>query len=167
MLVEVKDFKGYFVDEIGNVYGKNGNPLKPSDNGNGYKIVILRKDNKSYAKTVHRLIANAFLENPNGFAEINHKDENKSNNKVENLEWCNHSYNNSYGTKIDRMKNTWEKNKINCKKVVCIETGIKYASIKDAATALNIFSGDISRACRNVKNHNKCGGYHWEYADVE
>ena len=53
---------------------------------------------------VHRLVAQAFIPNPDNLPEVNHKNEDKSNNTVDNLEWCDHKYNNNYGTKIERIK---------------------------------------------------------------
>lgn len=64
-----------------------------------YFIVHLSKNGNSYTKLVHRLVAEAFIENPTGLPEVNHIDENKRNNAVTNLEWCDHAYNNNYGTK--------------------------------------------------------------------
>lgn len=68
----------------------------------GYLQVFLCKNGKGKTCTVHRLVANAFIENPNNLPMINHKDENKTNNCVENLEWCDAKYNNNYGTVIQR-----------------------------------------------------------------
>lgn len=65
---------------------------------NGYVAVNLSRCNRSVIKSVHRLVAEAFIPNPNGLPQVNHKDENKTNNKVSNLEWCDCVYNNNYGT---------------------------------------------------------------------
>lgn len=77
------------------------------DNGHGYKIVNLYKNNKSHMKYVHRLVASAFIPNPNNFPIINHKDEDKSNNRCENLEWCTQKYNANYGTHTRRVKESY------------------------------------------------------------
>lgn len=159
---EVRDFPGYFVNKNGDIKGKMGKVLKPSL-VNGYKFVILRRNNKSYMRQIHRIVATTFIENQNKLPIVNHKDENKLNNRVDNLEWCTYSYNNTYGTKVERTRRTRIKNKKTCKKVVCVETGMVYDSIKEAACDLNIFSGDISRACKGSIWRNTCGGYHWEY----
>lgn len=68
-----------------------------------YLCVNLWNDGEQKTMRVHRLIALAFLPNPNGLPEVNHKDENKTNNCVSNLEWCDHQYNNSYGSKRGKM----------------------------------------------------------------
>ena len=96
----IKGFEGlYEVSNMGNVrslkYGKI-KILKLAKNKFGYYYVILSKNGKTKHFTVHRLVANAFIENPNNYPQINHKDENKTNNKVENLEWCNNQYNKRY-----------------------------------------------------------------------
>lgn len=80
--------------------------LKPYISTKGYKRVNLSKNNKKKEVPVHRLVAMAFIENPNNYPQINHKDENKFNNNVDNLEWCTCKYNNNYGTKSQRISAT-------------------------------------------------------------
>ena len=72
----------------------------------GYMCVALCKDKKQKKCRVHRLVAQAFIPNPDNLPGINHKDENKTNNCVENLEWCTVKYNTNYGTSIQRQKET-------------------------------------------------------------
>lgn len=67
--------------------------IRPADNGNGYKFVHLWKDNTQHRYYVHRLVAETFLSNPDNLSEVNHIDNNKGNNNVNNLEWCNRLYN--------------------------------------------------------------------------
>lgn len=81
--------------------------------GLGYMSVRLSKDNKGKTHKVHRLVAQAFIQNPNNLPQVNHKDENKSNNFVYNLEWCDNSYNINYGTRNDKMASKLYK-KVNC-----------------------------------------------------
>lgn len=78
--------------------------LKPAAASNGYKTIRLCKNGKCETYTVHRLVAQAFIPNPNNLPCVNHKDENKTNNVAWNLEWCSYSYNNIYGTKIERHR---------------------------------------------------------------
>jgi len=88
---------GYSVDTEGNVYGKRtGAILKGAINSKGYRVVMLRQDGKTVGATVHRLVAQAFIPNPNNLPQVNHKDEDKGNNSVDNLEWCTNQYNMEY-----------------------------------------------------------------------
>lgn len=91
----------------------NGYLLSQTLDGKGnYLQVNLSKNGKSKSELVHRIVAKAFIENPNNLPEVNHKDENKTNNAVSNLEWCDHYYNNHYGTKETAsrgMKNSMNK----------------------------------------------------------
>lgn len=84
-------------------------------NMNGYMMAPLSKDGKDKHKAVHRLVAQAFIPNPNNLQCVNHKDENKQNNNVENLEWCTKKYNTNYGTMKERKSKTmldiWAKRK--------------------------------------------------------
>lgn len=107
-----KDIEGYEglyqVSNMGNVkslnYKRSGKErlLKPRKNKLGYMFVGLYKDNKPKNFRVHRLVAMTFLENPNNLSCVNHKDENPSNNHVDNLEFCTHEYNMNYGTIKER-----------------------------------------------------------------
>ena len=94
----VKGYEGiYEVSSLGRVRKvATGLILHQSNYGGGYRQVSLRKDGKGTTIGVHRLVAKAFLPNPDMLPEINHRDEDKANNCVENLEWCNHSYNIRY-----------------------------------------------------------------------
>lgn len=82
-----------------------------STTSRGYKQVGLHKDGKSKRVGVHRLVAKAFIPNPDDLPQVNHKDENPSNNDASNLEWCSAKYNANYGTARERIKATKAKNK--------------------------------------------------------
>ena len=101
MIKEITDFPKYLIDTDGNIYNKRTNKkLKISDNGRGYKKVSLyTEEGKMVNKYIHRLVAETFIDNPNNLSEVNHIDEDKSNNCVDNLEWCDRKYNNNYGSK--------------------------------------------------------------------
>ena len=113
-----KDIEGYEglyqVSNKGRVksfHGK-GRIMKPGTHPLGYKVVPLTKDGETNTKQVHRLVAQAFIPNPENLPVINHKDENPSNNNVENLEWCTQKYNLNYGTCQERKKKTRAENKV-------------------------------------------------------
>lgn len=101
----------YQVSNYGRVLGTKG-LMKPYDNGYGYLVVELRKGREGKHLRVHRLVAEAFLPNPDNLPEVNHKDENKHNNAVDNLEWCTRSYNKKYGSgrkmRSEGMKRVWK-----------------------------------------------------------
>lgn len=92
--------------EIDNKWGKThllkGRILKPQIDKYGYLYVNLYKDKKNYHKTIHRLVATAFIPNPDNLPCVNHRDENPKNNFVENLEWCDNAYNLNYGGRKER-----------------------------------------------------------------
>lgn len=90
----------------GKIQPKKEQFLKPFINGGGYPTVRLCKKSKVKNYTVHRLVATAFIPNPDNLPCVNHKDENKQNNNVENLEWCSVAYNNNYGTRLERVSSS-------------------------------------------------------------
>lgn len=106
---DIKDYEGYYqVSNLGNVRSLKFNkitPLKPYKNvaRHGYLEVYLRLPGSKKTFKVHRLVAQAFIENPDNLPQINHKDENKENNCVDNLEWCTNKYNINYGTCIEKI----------------------------------------------------------------
>ena len=135
----VKDVIGYeklySIDNSGNVYSKRTNKiLSQGTDTNGYKFVILCNNGKRKCKRIHRLVAEAFLPN-NFYTEVNHIDENKSNNSVENLEWCDRKYNCNYRNK----------NKNIMKKVICVDENKEFNSIKECAKYYGVTSGMICK----------------------
>lgn len=93
------------VEDNGRVYDKplKGKQLKQSLHTKGYKTVALTKNGKTKTVFVHRIVAEAFIDNSDNLPFINHKDEDKTNNFVENLEWCTNEYNLKYGTARERQ----------------------------------------------------------------
>ena len=162
---DVQNYEGlYQVSNLGRVKSlpRNGTVLnerilKPSADRYGYKQVILSKNNNHKPFKVHRLVANSFLLNKNNFPCINHKDENKENNKVDNLEWCSYSYNNAYNGRAKKVA----KNKQ--KKVLCVELNIVFESLAEAEKKTKISAGNICSCCKG--RYNMSGGYHWRYCD--
>jgi hypothetical protein len=88
MWKDIEGFENYKINEDGEIVNKRTNhKLKHSINEKGYHKVCLQKDDKKYKTGVHRLVAKAFVSNPNNYREVNHIDENKNNNNYRNLEW--------------------------------------------------------------------------------
>ncbi|WP_333604075.1 NUMOD4 domain-containing protein [Lactobacillus acetotolerans] len=82
-------------------YHVKGRVLKPWDNGNGYLLVHIPIDGKQAKKLVHRLVAQTFISDPDSLPEVNHKDNDRTNNHVNNLEFCTHEYNSKYRQKYE------------------------------------------------------------------
>ena len=137
--------------------------LKPGTNKYGYLLVMLCKDGKVKGFTVHRLVAEAFLPNPHNYPCVNHKDENKQNNNVSNLEWCSAQYNNTYGTRIERVAEKTTNGK--CSKPVLQYTldGEFVREWKSTAECgRNGFNqGNVVACCRGKLKKYK--GFLWEY----
>ena len=141
--------------KFGNVYRWTKTKLLTQrDNGKGYlELEFLGKH-----RYIHRLVAEAFIPNPQNLPQVNHKDENKSNNCVENLEWCDRVYNTNYGTGIERSK---EKRFGDRFVVINLDTGEVYQTPKDASRASGIHNDSISRVCKGKSK--TAGGYRWRY----
>ena len=140
-----------------------GKVLSPNMGTNGYYSVQLSKNNKIVRKMIHRLVALTFIKNPNPdkYNMVNHKDEVRTNNNANNLEWCNAKYNTNYGTGMKRLSEL-KKGKDNLllrKSVQCVETGIIYSSLKEAAQKTNANKAAISMVINGKRN--KAGGYGW------
>ena len=129
----------------------------------GYYTVLLSKNGKKRWYFVHRLVAEAFIPNPDNLPFVNHKDENKVNNISSNLEWCTARYNSNYGTRNRRLSDTKTNNTYNTKQVLCVETGIIYPSVREAARQTNIPNTNIGACCLNKPHCKIAGGYHWKY----
>lgn len=160
---DIKDYEGlYGITSCGKVWSYRSNKfLKPYMAGSdlSYQYVHLIKDGVSKNFRVHRLVAEAYIPNPNNLPEVNHKDEIKTNNYVSNLEWCDRDYNHHYGTQIERARKT------RGKPIYCQETDKVYGSQKEAAAELGLDQGNISKVCCGILSHT--GGYHFEFANQE
>lgn len=160
------EFPDYEVSNLGRIksYKKhvNGYILKPDINKDGYYQVHLNnKDNKRCTKQIHRLVAITFIPNPKNLRDVNHKDENKLNNSIDNLEWCSVEYNCNYGTRNKRISESRLKNNIDysynigagnhkSRKIYCNELEKSWDCIADAARELGL--NKKSLAC-NMKQH--------------
>ena len=131
--------------------------LKPGTNKYGYLIVILCKNGKVKSFSVHRLVAEAFLPNPHNYPCVNHKDECKTNNNVNNLEWCTYTYNNNYGTKIERISKNRDTSKYFKPILQYTLDGVFVREWKSIAEAgRNGFNqGHITDCCRGKRKYHK------------
>lgn len=156
MMKDIKGYEGlYAVTEDGFIWSHRRQKYLRDWDNNGYRQVVLHKDSKPKAFSVHRLVAEAFIDNPYGLPEINHRDENKTNNHVENLEWCTRHYNLKYGTAALRSIAGHKK------PVYCVELDKVYPSINAAYRATGARNITL---CIKGKVATS-GGYHWRYAE--
>lgn len=158
----MKDIKGYeglyAVTSCGKVWSyKRKCFLKPWSNGNGYLLVCLCKDGKVEKIRVHRLVANAYIPNYNNLPEVNHKDEVRYHNWLNNLEWTTHKDNCNYGTCREKIAEAIKK------PVYCVELDRVFDSVKEAAKELRVYATNICVCCRN--NHRRTNGYHFKYVE--
>lgn len=150
----IEGFDNYLVSNKGRVMNsKTGRILRPADDSRGYERVILCKDGKRTNKKVHRLVAQTFVDNPNNLETVNHIDENKHNNNVENLEWMTQGDNVRYS--LSKPVEQYD-----------LESGellATYPSTRAVERLMGFDHRTISRACRG--QYKKVYGYIWKYQD--
>lgn len=163
---EVEGYSGqYEVSNLGKVrslnYKNSGLPreLKCEKNQKGYYVVDLTQNGKRKKHKVARLVASAFVANENGLPEVNHKDEDKTNDRADNLEWCDRTYNNNYGTRVGRAAEAHRKPIIQYTKGGKFIA--KWEGAKEAEKALGISDGNIWLCCN--KKRKTAGGFVWRY----
>lgn len=159
----IEQYPNYLINENGEIFSTHSNKrLRPSISG-GYLHVTLIKDGERSYPNIHRLVAMAFVENPQGLPCVNHKDENKLNNNASNLEWCTYQYNNTYherhyksGEKLWKPVDQFD------------ATGNlvgTYVSVKAAAESTGVREQGIAQAARGVRKTYK--GYVWKWAELK
>lgn len=184
MTEEWRDIKGYEdlyqVSNLGRVRSldryeffslgkrfRKGIIIKSSEDKNGYNRVSLTKDGKQKFFFVHRLVAEAFIPNPNNLPFINHKDEVKYNNCVDNLEWCTHEYNMNYGNRLQKCSKSLTNRRDLSKSVLQFTLDgtfvAEYPSTMEAERMLGVNHSSISACCRGKKYLKTVGGYKWRY----
>lgn len=152
---QVPDFPDYYVSNKGRVVTTRLRYvcLKPTIDKKGYENITITDRNKKRLHTrVHVLVAKAFIPNPCNYEQVNHKDENKRNNCVENLEWCDTRYNIAYSLKKKIRQYTADTH----------EFIAEYANTVEAQKATKIKKSNITATCR--KEQHTAGGFYWEYA---
>lgn len=149
----ISEFPNYSVSNFGRVRNEITNSiLSGGFDRDGYRQVTICDNHKQYNRRICRLVALAFIPNELNLPQVNHIDENKSNDRFDNLEWCSAQYNNTYGMRTQKTR----------RRVKCIETNIIWDGLRVVERALGIPHATISKACREG-----CiaGGYHWEYVN--
>ena len=143
----------YFITESGEVYNKVGLKMKQQTDKYGYRYIKLCLNGVEKKHKIHRLVAEAFIPNLSYFKQVNHKDDCKTNNNVNNLEWCDAEYNNSYGGRLSKIRKRIAKISENGNMKV-------YNSIKEVESSGYILS--CVKLCLSGKQ-NKHKGFYWEY----
>ena len=152
---DIKNYEGlYAITSCGKVWSyRTKKFLKPYGNKNGYLRVDLRKDKERKQFLIHRLVAEAYIPNPNNYDTVDHIDFDRTNNCVNNLQWMSRSEN--CGKKRDYSASGGPKH------VRCIELNTIYCSASEAARCLNLDQSNISKTC--LGKLKTTGGYHWEF----
>lgn len=153
--------KAYYIKEDGTIINKITNKIKKTFiSKNGYKRVTLWCNGKQQKMSIHRLVALTYLPNPNNLEQVNHKDGNKLNNHLSNLEWCNQSHNTKEAYKLNLIKpktvkvNQYDENGNFIK---------QWNSITDVCNILKLNHANISTVCKGNTNRKTVGGYIWKY----
>ena len=146
--------------------------LKPKRTKGGYLAVNLSKNGKAHHHRIHRMVAEAFIPNPEGLPSVNHKNEDKTDNRVENLEWCTVGYNNDYGTRQQRVQINQKQRRAVCMMSLDGEVLRDFPTCLSAARYITgessgksqrvrVTDNNIRRACR--LHQHKAYGYRWEF----
>lgn len=157
----IKGYEGYYsISNLGRLKSDRYNRIiKPKHHRNGYLLFELHKDGFRKTYTAHRLVALTFIPNPENLPQVNHIDEDKTNNRVSNLEWCTAEYNTNYGTRNERAAEA------KAKSISQYDQNgnwiATYSSITEAARLNNLWQGSISNAASGKLFTT--GGYIWRY----
>jgi len=181
----IENFPNYQVSNYGNVkriahtdyLGRNRKefPTKPQ-NCNGYLRVSLKSNKKAVGFFIHRLVAQAFIENPEKKLQVNHKDGVRNNNFVGNLEWCTASENMRHSFDVlgrqvwhKGKKGIWSKEKLEdiasctAREVICLDNGVIYKSLSEAERQTGILLQAIYQCC--ILKNVTAGGFKWSYTN--
>lgn len=153
---QIPDFPNYTVDISGNVYNSNGIKLKPDESRNGYlRVCLYNETEKRKHFLVHRLVANSFIPNPKNLPQVNHINQNKKDNRIENLEWSTPLNNLLYSNVIDKASAA------KFTPVRCETTGEEFSSIKEACAKYGLSHSNIVSCCSGRRKTT--GKMKWSY----
>lgn len=167
----IPEFPNYQVSNMGRVKSLNYNRtrkeklLRFSKDKYGYLRVTISKEGVKKYVQVHRLVCEAFLQNPFNLPQVNHRNEDKTDNRIENLEYCDAKYNINYGTAIERRSKALINNPKRSKKILCVETGVVYPSTMEIERQFGFYHNQISGCCKGKYGYKTVGNYHWRYVD--
>ena len=160
----------YSVDDLGNVYSKKGKILKSSLNPRGYCMVVIMIDGKRKGISVHKAVLKSFVPQPSDKHQVNHKDGNKQNNNLSNLEWCTAKENTQHSLHVLNNINKLRGNTHGNKAIVAThESGWskEFRSIRECARYLGCSVGAVSAVIRGVKHRCKKCTFKWADGETE
>jgi hypothetical protein len=162
----IKGFENYSADERGDIYSHKKTKvikLKQWVSHDGYKLIQLCKNGVVHSKSVHRLIAETLIPNPYGLPAVNHKDGDKNNNCVDNLEWCTHKQNVQHSFDNGLKNSTGRKMKAVIQLTLDGKEICRYKSARQAEIATGVGRNVIIAVCKNKKYRKSGGGFLWNY----
>ena len=178
-LAKIKNFPNYYITDSGDIYSVNYlnkkrikriKKLKPIKKTTGYYCVWLCNNTKHFNKLIHRLVAEAFIPNPLCKKTVNHKNGIKTDNRVENLEWCTYSENilHAFKTGLKASPKPWlgkfGKDNHRSKPVLQIKNELiiaEFYGLSEASRTTGISISNICHCCKGLKK--SAGGYKWKY----
>lgn len=178
---DIEGYEGYYqVSSLGRVkslpitYGQKYNQrpyekiLTPIKDAAGYYRVHLRRDGRDKRISVHRLVAIAFIDNPLNLKFVNHKDEDKTNNHANNLEWCTAKYNCNYGTAIQRRRNAFVQNHGRAVDQYDMDGNfIRHFGCLRDVRFYGFNPANVHCCCTNKNGYTQTGGYKWRFSNTK
>lgn len=173
---DIKGYEGYYqVSNMGRVksltrwridrnnirHKMQGRIMRLNKTNCGYYIIGLCVGDMRKYYLIHRLIAQCFIPNPNNYPCVNHKDEDKTNNCASNLEWCTHLYNNTFGSRMERVQSKRRKRVAQLSEDNQIIRVFK--SAREAAKEVKANYSNILEICKNTRRRKRTGGFKWSF----